>query len=75
LTTHALFGWGLMPETPKTTMTITKEQSEQMLQAAKPLIQWINENCHPHTKITVDQTSVELMEGVATNRTEEFLKD
>ena len=56
-------------------MTITKEQSEQILEAAKPLIQWINENCHPHTKITVDHTSVELMEGVATNRTVEFLKD
>jgi len=58
-----------------TTMTITKEQSAEMLEAAKPLIQWINENCHPHTQIILDQTHVQLLEGVASNMTKEFLKD
>ena len=46
-------------------MIITKEQSDSMLEAAKPLIKWLNENCHPHCEIIVDQVSAELVESVA----------
>ena len=52
---------------------ITKEQQDQMLEAAKPLIRWLNENCNPHCEAHVDQNTVELLEGVATNRTDEYL--
>lgn len=56
-------------------MTITQQQTEEMLEAAKPLIKWINENCHPHCIAQVDSTKIELLEGLAINRTQEFLKD
>lgn len=56
-------------------MTLTKEQQQAMLEAAKPLISWLNANCHPHCAAHVDSTTIELMEGIATNRTEEFLRD
>lgn len=56
-------------------MTITEQQRQEMLEAAKPLIRWLNENCHPHCQARVDQTRVELVEGVGTNATEEFLGD
>jgi len=56
-------------------MIITPEQFDLMLEAAKPLIKWMNENCHPHCTARVDQYRVELMEGIATNQTEEFLRD
>jgi len=46
-------------------MTITKEQQEQMLEAAKPLIKWMNQNCHPHQTIRVELDSVELTESIA----------
>lgn len=46
-----------------------------MLEAAKPLIRWMNENCHPHCEAVVDQMSIRLVEGIASNTTEEFLKD
>lgn len=46
-----------------------------MLEAAKPLMRWLTKNCHPHTQVTVNYTSVELTEGVALERTTEFLKD
>lgn len=46
-------------------MTLTKEQCDQMLDAAKPLIRWLNENCHPHCEATVTTTTVELVEGIA----------
>jgi hypothetical protein len=58
-----------------TEMILTKEQQQQMLDAAKPLIKWLNENCHPHCTAHVDQNTVELTEGIATNRTDEFLRD
>lgn len=56
-------------------MTITQQQTEEMLEAAKPLIKWMNENCHPHCTAHVGQMYIELTEGIATNSTEEFLKD
>jgi hypothetical protein len=48
---------------------------ESLLEAAKPLIKWINENCHPHHVCHVDHTNVELFEGQIVNKTDEFLKD
>jgi hypothetical protein len=56
-------------------MTLTKEQHDQMLEAAKSLMQWLNNNCHPHCKLLVDQDTVELVESVAMNKTSKFLKD
>lgn len=29
-------------------MIITPAQAAEMLEASKPLIKWMNENCHPH---------------------------
>lgn len=56
-------------------MRITEQQNKEMLEAAKPLIKWLNENCHPHCAARVDQNTIELTEGIASNRTDEFLKD
>jgi hypothetical protein len=56
-------------------MILTQEQTQQMLEAAKPLIKWLNENTHPHCFAQVDHTRVELVEGIATSITTEFLKD
>jgi hypothetical protein len=55
-------------------MTLTQELQEAMLEAAKPLIQWLNENCHPHCRALVDVNGVELTEGIACRRTDEFLR-
>jgi hypothetical protein len=56
-------------------MKLTKEQSSEMLDAAKPLIKWLNENCHPHCEAHVSQTTVELNEVIASNITNEYLRD
>ena len=55
-------------------MIISAEQQASMLEAAKPLIAWMKENCHTHCAARVDQNTIELTEGVATNRTDEFLR-
>jgi len=56
-------------------MILTKEQADQMLEAAKPLLKFINDNCHPHVCVIVDGITVQLFESAAVRKTTEFLKD
>ena len=56
-------------------MIITIEQTEKLLEASKPLIKWLNNNCHPHCSAVVERGSVELHESNARMLTEEFIKD
>ena len=48
-------------------MTLTKQQVDEMLTAAIPLMAWISDNCHPHCMAQVNGQSVELVEGIARN--------
>ena len=43
--------------------------------AAKPLIQWLNENANPHASVIVDCTQAVLLTGEISFITKEFLKD
>lgn len=52
---------------------MTKQEEFELL--VKPLIEWLNKNYHPHTKILVEQTRAEILEGLASVVTEEFLVD
>lgn len=56
-------------------MNVTEEQRQSLLEASKPLIKWLNDNCHPHCQATVDCDTVVLTEGLATAKTTEFIKD
>ena len=56
-------------------MFITKEQRLEFEDACKPLVKWLNENCHPHMTVVVHSCGAELLEGIATASIEEFLKD
>ncbi len=56
-------------------MTFTKEKIKEFEEAAKPLVKFLCENCHPHTTVIVEPTGAELVEGVASVRIEEFIKD
>lgn len=49
--------------------------NEGLLEAAKPLIQYMAEHWHPHTICIVDATHAEVLEGQQVVRTEEFLRD
>lgn len=46
-------------------MIITEEQHSQLEKVVRPAIEWLNENCNPHTSIIVDNTNAELVEGIA----------
>jgi hypothetical protein len=43
--------------------------------AVKPLMEWLNNNCHPHTHVIVDQTHAVLSEDSMSFNTTEFVKD
>jgi hypothetical protein len=49
-------------------MIITEKKREEMFEAAKPLIEWLRDNGHPHCQAQVTQESVELLEILASAR-------
>ena len=54
---------------------MTPKEKDLLLEAAKPLIEYLNNNYHPHCKIIVECDSVEIVEGVQVSITKEFIKD
>ncbi len=51
------------------------EDLKALLVAATPLIKYLAENHHPHMSVIVTSDSAEMVEGVMTARTDEFIKD
>lgn len=56
-------------------MILTEKQQGELLKVSKPLIKWLNDNCHPHVIALVEPGRVELTEGVCMQLTDEFIKD
>ena len=48
---------------------------EEFKVLVEPLIKWINENGNPTTKILIDSTSAEVLDGRVGIYTEKFLVD
>lgn len=56
-------------------MILSEEKRAEFEEAAKPLIKWLNDNCHPHVTVVTTTTTSELSEGVASIVTHEYVKD
>jgi len=57
-------------------MILKKSQREEFETVSKPLIKWLNENCHPHVSVIITTTSSELLEGMAsTGPIMDYVKD
>jgi hypothetical protein len=54
---------------------LTKEQIDAFEKAARPLIEWLNENCHPHHYVIVEPARAELVEGKCSVKVEDYIKD
>lgn len=54
---------------------MSKDKQKSFEAVAKPLINWLAENVHPHHTVIVTSTHAELLEGEIVVETEEFLKD
>ena len=60
---------------PKGEVRMEKEKRDKFEMLAKPLIQFINDNCNPHAKIIITTDSAEILYGEAAFYTKEFIKD
>lgn len=56
-------------------MILTKEKISEFEVAAKPLMKWLADNCHPHTSAIVESDRAELVEGIAMIKCDDFIKD
>ena len=56
-------------------MTLNDEQQENFKNIVRPVIEFLNNNSHPHTKIIITSTSAELYEGILSLETLDYIKD
>jgi len=56
-------------------MIFTEEQRKQFETAARPMLEFLNNNCHPHVTVEIDCTTAAIYEGVCAFITEDYLKD
>ena len=54
-------------------MILTEQQRKELVTAAKPLMEWLGNNCHPHCTVLVDSQVAELVEGLATAHRKEWI--
>jgi len=52
-----------------------KKEAQTFEQAVKPLMKWLSENTHPHTTAIVTGNLAELVEGMESVKTDEFIVD
>jgi hypothetical protein len=55
-------------------MVISKKQLAELEAVAKPLVEWMLKNTHPHCTVIVDSQKVELVKGVASIPTTSIFK-
>lgn len=56
-------------------MILTETQKLEFADAAEPLIEWLNNNVHPHVKVIVDTGSAKLLEASCRIVNEDYIKD
>ena len=56
-------------------MILNEQQRKEFEDAARPLMEWMSKNCHPHVTAIVDYSRVELLEGVNNFCTEDYILD
>ena len=54
---------------------MTDEQRKMFEEVTRPVIEWLNANCHPHCSVFVTPIGAELSEGTITYMTHEYLRD
>lgn len=56
-------------------MTLTEQQRKEFEAVTRPVIEWLNNNCHPHVAAMIEPTSAELVEGVTYYPTNDYVRD
>ena len=42
-------------------MTLTEQQRKEFEAVTRPVIEWLNNNCHPHVSAVIEPTRAELL--------------
>jgi len=56
-------------------MNITEQQRKEFEDVTRPVIEWLNANCHPHVSAVIEPTSAVLYEGEIAYTTHDYLRD
>ena len=56
-------------------MILNEQQRGEFEEVTRPVMKWLNDNCHPHVSVVVEPTSAELSEGIAAVRTNDYIHD
>lgn len=54
---------------------MNKKHESEFENVVKPLMRYMADNFHPHTKIVVDGSSAEVIEVISRTTTDQFIKD
>ena len=56
-------------------MILNEDQQKEFEEKTRPVIEFLNNSCHPHTHVVISADHAELSEGVYAYPTEDYLKD
>jgi len=56
-------------------MILNNEQQKELEKLSRPIVRWLNDNCHPHVAVIITPTSTEMCEGVFHCPIDDYVKD
>lgn len=56
-------------------MNMDDPKRQEFEAVTRPVIAWLNANCHPHVAVVIEPTSAVLYEGEVAYTTLEYLRD
>ena len=56
-------------------MILNEQQRIEFEKVSRPLIKWLNENCHPHVIALIEPGRAELTEGVYSVLVNDYIPD
>lgn len=56
-------------------MILNRQKAEEFEELTRPLIKWLNENCHPHVTAIVEPGHAVLVESIFSYPTNDYIKD
>jgi len=54
---------------------LNDRQRKEFEEAARPLVKWLNDNCHPHVVAIIEPDRIELNEGIYATPIPDYIKD
>lgn len=57
------------------TSMMSDQQREEFEAVTRPVIEWLNKNCHPHVTAVIDTTHAQLSESIIAYATLDYVRD